>query len=167
MGINKDEQKKILKSYLGMFATNITSKDIDYFSKHYPKMDNYYIYGDRKELKKIGCYLLLLRGNEKYKVYNCYDLFNKYIGVETEERQWVDTRHDLVFLYYPAHTTSNVKLDEIISHVVSHRSLINKYTIMLTEIPLPSISGVFNSIGAVANKGFFRKKFKNVTDSLI
>jgi hypothetical protein len=165
MAISEEEQKKILKSYLGMFACNITLKDIEYLGKHYPKMDNYYVYGNRKELKKVGCYLLLLRGNEDYAVYNCYDLFNKYIGVETEDRQWVDTRKDLIFLYYPQHTTSNVKLDEIISHVVSHRSLLGKYTIMLTEIPLPGISSVFNSIGATGSKGFF-KKFKK-TDSLI
>ena len=145
MKISPQEQIISIKQYLGFFFTPITKEDISKFKKLYPSFKSLYVYHTPEELKKIGMYLLLLRGNEKYKLYNAYDLFNNYIGRNEDSKEWLDTTTPVIILYYPAYTEQNKKIQDILGHLISHRHTFNKVTIFLSESEIPYIHEIYRS----------------------
>lgn len=142
MSISLEEQRIILKRYLDFFYVPITKQDIILFKKQYPVLQNYYIQHTPENLKKIGCYLLLLRGNEKYKLYNTYELFQNYIGANEDSKEWLDLTTPVIFLYYAAFTEQNKKIMEILCHLIAHRRTKNLISVVLTETPLPTLRDV-------------------------
>lgn len=142
--ITIEEKMKILKQYLGFFYTKLDKQDIAKYKALITSVEDSYYYGSEKQLKKLACFLLLLRGNEHYKVYNCYELFDIYIGKSEDEKRWSDLKTPLIFLYYPAFTTENRKTEELILHLISHRKINNKITIVLSEKQLPTIENYFS-----------------------
>lgn len=144
-----EHQKNILKVFLDIFYTNLTKEDIQKFKVAYPKIKNIYYQNTSNNLKKLGCYLMLLSEDKHPKIYNAYDLFNNYIGRNIEDKSWLDLTTGIIFLYYPAHTESNKKTNEILKHLISHRHFKNLITIFLTEIPIFEIKEVYDSINGI------------------
>lgn len=153
--ISTEEQLKILKYYLGFFYTPITKKEIQDFKKKYPVLKSCYINQNDSNLKKLGAYFLLLRGNEVYKLYHAYDIFNTYIGKDSVNKDWLDLDTPLIFIYYSLFTESNKKLQDVIGHIISHRKFKNLITIVLSEIPLLYIQDIYNSFDGKINNQIF------------
>ncbi len=146
MSISIEEQKRIIKQYLGIFYTKLTKEDIVKYKKLYPKITNHYIYAFGDELKKIGAYLLLCTDNNNAKIVNGYSLFDNYIGRNEEDKSWLDMKTRDLFIYFPSHTETNKKTNEIFCHLVSHRAFSNLNTIFLTETHIIEVSDLYDKL---------------------
>lgn len=159
MDISEEAKRKILKQYLGKFATKISAEEWASYKAANPKLVTIYKLASPEALKIFGACALLAHGKQSYRMYYSYELVdaflgNKPLGQEEGDGTFYDSATPLLILYHSRNTMENRQLENMLCHCIERRALEGKVTVVLTEVSLPKVDALFVSRGWQKNTGF-------------
>jgi len=160
--ISKADQLKILKRYLGRFASvPITKRELKEFDPDNGNVTrhgkDFYMVGLREALYKFGaCYLLHL-GNIKWDFIECQAMLESMFNPQQEDDwgefkvKWLNTSVPLLFYYYAMTTPNNKVIFDYLIHAINVRKIEGLQTIVLSEVHLDKVSAYFQPLTDTQN----------------
>lgn len=140
--ITKEEQKRILKQYLGIFYVKPDKELYGFLKSEKVELKDAMLYGTPSQLKTVALYYLLTFGRQNYTHMFTYDLVERFLGNDEEEGSFQEEAPFLI-LYHMRNTMPNKQLENMVNHLISRREIQGKVTVMLAESAVKEVEDLF------------------------
>ena len=136
--MNKELQRKYFEYYFKQYFVPVDKNTLENYSQKFSQDFNvFYLYGNRKELLRVGFCFLAHNHNYKdcFKMmgYDLVEFFLDHMNEIQNSQTFYDIPEKNLIIHHLAGTTSNVKLVSLIKHVMSFRAVAQQKTLILTE----------------------------------
>lgn len=146
-----DFEENYVQKYFGKFFVKLTDGNIKDFNKVFNDVENenYLIYGNRNQLFKAVCYLLIMLGNPNYRYMTVDELLDGFLNSDPSINiTYKDPMTDLLILHYTSGTFYTKLVETIPISVINNRVLENRKVIFISEKVLSHVgsTGILKTV---------------------
>jgi hypothetical protein len=150
--IDQETQIKIVKNYLGQWATYVSKEEADRLLSIIEQGRDYYVRGSRDNINKFVTIFLLRKGRLRWRYRTTYDTVAFYLSDDEDTPDFCDITTQVLIVENCKNLPENKLMDNLNLHLLTQRQSNQKTTIIIPTVPFPCLEPLCKAVNLGTKK---------------